>query len=442
MRREDSADTLKRLRAQLNGRLQPPERRNDPTPLQPPSGPSEIGLYGRPYVPGTCLQGGTKAATAAFSKPQASRDNVMRASAVAAGLGALVLCVGLAGLAVIGRAPEVQTVTESCAGSARALGVSRVLEIDTTSGPRFGHQQYHDIEVLEDGEIVLTFDDGPLRAYTQPVLEALAAHCTKATFFMVGRMALADPEMVREVAQRGHTIGAHTWSHRNLKTLSPHQAEAEVELGFSAVKKAVDGPIAPFFRFPYLSEPRAMITHLEWRNIAFFSINVDAYDYRTRDPGEVHRAIVRQLLERRKGILLFHDIQPSTALALRGLLDELEARGFKVVHFVPRSPAATLAKYDAIADQERGGRRLLAVSNPMARQAVYGSFGTARGEKRGRFDRGTSEKIRALGPEKPYPLAVVREHVPKLRSRLLKASSHRRDRQLPGIILRRLTPIG
>ena len=49
---------------------------------------------------------------------------------------------------------------------------------------------------LADGEVVLTFDDGPLRAYTVPVLDALAAHCVKATFFLVGRMAVADPELV------------------------------------------------------------------------------------------------------------------------------------------------------------------------------------------------------------------------------------------------------
>ena len=77
------------------------------------------------------------------------------------------------------------------------LGVSRTVEIDTSTAPRFGFQ-YHDQHLLADGEVVLTFDDGPLRAYTKPVLEALAAQCTKATFFLVGRMAVSDPEMVQE----------------------------------------------------------------------------------------------------------------------------------------------------------------------------------------------------------------------------------------------------
>jgi peptidoglycan/xylan/chitin deacetylase (PgdA/CDA1 family) len=290
----------------------------------------------------------------------------MRASAVAA-MGAVILCIGLASL---GPPLDAQTLASSCAAKGRGLGVSRVIEIDTAAGPRFGALQYPDLDVLEDGEVVLTFDDGPLRAYTQQVLDALAVHCTKATFFMVGRMAVSDPETVKEIAQRGHTIGAHTWSHRNLRTLPPHQARGEIELGFSAVQKAVGAPIAPFFRFPYLSDPKTMITHLEQRRIGVFSIDADAYDYRTRDPGVVHRTIVRQLLERRKGIVLFHDIQPSTARALRGLLDELKAHGFRVVHFVPKRAVVTLAEYDAIAEQELGRRRLLAASNPMAKRSL------------------------------------------------------------------------
>ena len=87
-----------------------------------------------------------------------------------------------------------------------AIGVSRVVEVDTTGGPRFG-AQFSRNSLLGDGEVVLTFDDGPLRPYTQEVLAALAAHCTKATFFMVGRNAMADPEMGRRSPARGIPLG-------------------------------------------------------------------------------------------------------------------------------------------------------------------------------------------------------------------------------------------
>ena len=99
---------------------------------------------------------------------------------------------------------------DACATRTDMLGISRVIEVDTTGGPMFGRSPPGAFDVLGDREVILTFDDGPLRPYTAKVLEALDAHCTKATFFMVGRMAVADPAMVKEVAKHGHTIGAHT----------------------------------------------------------------------------------------------------------------------------------------------------------------------------------------------------------------------------------------
>src|SRR5262245_19534788 len=159
---------------------------------------------------------------------------------------------------------------EACTGT-NVLGVSRTVQIDTTTGPKFGFQYTDAVNFLEEGEVVLTFDDGPLRAYTRPVLEALSAQCTKATFFLVGRMAAADPEMVKEYARRGHTVGTHTWSHANLAHLGAPKARAELEMGFSAVQQAMGKPIAPFFRFPYLSSSTSMSNYLHSRQIATFS---------------------------------------------------------------------------------------------------------------------------------------------------------------------------
>jgi hypothetical protein len=217
---------------------------------------------------------------------------------------------------------------------------------------------------------VLTFDDGPLRSYTVPVLEALAAHCTKATFFSVGRMAVADPEMVKEYDRRGHTIGTHTWSHANLRALSPARARVEIELGFSAVQKAAGKPIAPFFRFPFLSDPPGMIAHLKERQVGIFSIDVDSKDFRTRDPVTVHRRVMAELARARKGIILFHDIQPSTARALPGLLADLKAKGYRVVHMVPKAAVATVAEFDTQAQQALDRKKAAASSQPLAKRAL------------------------------------------------------------------------
>lgn len=119
-----------------------------------------------------------------------------------------------------------------CANRPDLLGISRVVEIDTTSGPRFGDQYHKDeTKFLENGEVVLTFDDGPMRRYTIPILDALDEQCVKATFFSVGRMAISDPATLQEVARRGHTIGTHTWSHKKLSALGADAMKREVELG-------------------------------------------------------------------------------------------------------------------------------------------------------------------------------------------------------------------
>ncbi len=253
------------------------------------------------------------------------------------------------------------TVANAACDPKRTLGVSRTVTLDTTGGKLYGGLQYKSGEdILDDKEVILTFDDGPLRPLTRQVLEALSAHCTKATFFMVGRMAVADPAMVREVEKAGHTIANHTWSHKNLSSRSGARAGGEIELGISAVQHAATKPIAPFFRFPYLADPNGMIGYLKGRDFGIFSIDIDAYDYRTPRPERVYATIMSQLRSRGKGIMLFHDIQRSTAGAMRRILDDMHRDGYKIVHIVPAKPAKTLPEFDTAATELHEKRRTVA----------------------------------------------------------------------------------
>ncbi|MDX2259770.1 MAG: polysaccharide deacetylase family protein [Hyphomicrobiaceae bacterium] len=240
----------------------------------------------------------------------------------------------------------------ACGERASVLGVSRVVEIDTTGGPRLGNMQYPDIDFLKPGEVVLTFDDGPLRRHSLAVLNALERHCTKAIFFMVGRMALVDPAMVREIAARGHTVGTHTWTHKNIGAQGAAGAEKEIELGISAISAALGKPVAPFFRFPYLSDPKGAQGHLKSRDQAIFSIDVDSLDFRTRSGDAMVDRVMAGLRSKGKGILLMHDIQRSTAAGVERLLDALARGGYKVVHLVAKAPSTTLADYDEMAAKE------------------------------------------------------------------------------------------
>src|SRR6187200_265130 len=93
-----------------------------------------------------------------------------------------------------------------------AIGLARTVEIDTTGGPGFGFEHFRQHDFLRDKGVVLTFDDGPWPT-TPAVLKALADECVKATFFNIGKHATYYPEIVRQVAAAGHSVGSHTWSH-------------------------------------------------------------------------------------------------------------------------------------------------------------------------------------------------------------------------------------
>ena len=123
--------------------------------------------------------------------------------------------------------------------------MARTVEVDTTGGPGFGFEQYKAYDFLVLKEVVLTFDDGPWPVNTRAVLDALAEQCVKATFFPIGKHALWHPEILKQVAAAGHTVGSHTWSHANLGKMNDDKAIEEIEKGFSAVKLALGRPRRP-----------------------------------------------------------------------------------------------------------------------------------------------------------------------------------------------------
>ena len=229
-----------------------------------------------------------------------------------------------------------------------AIGLARTVEIDTTGGPGFGFEHFRQHDFLRNKEVVLTFDDGPWPDNTPRVLEALANHCTKAIFFPIGKHASYYPEILKKVAEAGHTIGSHTWSHVDLskKGMTPEDAKAEIEKGVSAVKMAVGGATAPFFRFPALRHPPEMVTYLGTRNIAIFSTDMDSFDFKMRKPEQVVKSIMTKLQKHGKGIVLMHDFQKATSEAVPQLLAELKAGGYKIVHMKARGTVTSLPQYD------------------------------------------------------------------------------------------------
>lgn len=212
--------------------------------------------------------------------------------------------------------------------------------VDPAEHPRVGTAQYHETLPLDDHEVVLTFDDGPLPPYTTRILDTLAANCVKATFFIIGRMANSNPNLVRRAYTEGHTIGTHTESHPlNMAALPIEHAEREIQDGIASVTKALEGPApAPFFRIPGLARSEAIERYLASRAIMVWSADVIPGDW---TPISAERVVERSLDGLRRsgrGILLLHDIHERTAEALPTLLVKLKSAGFHIVHVVPAGP--------------------------------------------------------------------------------------------------------
>ncbi|KYG99131.1 polysaccharide deacetylase family protein [Bradyrhizobium sp. DOA1] len=225
-----------------------------------------------------------------------------------------------------------------CPGRPDALGTSRTLVVDPREHPLIGTMQYRETLPLKDHEVVLTFDDGPIPKYSNQVLQILADECIKATFFIVGNQAKANPEGVRKLVAAGHTVGTHSMDHPlTFDRMPVEKAEAEINGGIEWTKAAMTDPskLAPFFRIPGLMRAEGVENLLISRGIQVWSADFPADDWRPVSSDRVYQLAIQRLEAKGKGILLLHDIQARTVAALPKIIRDLKAKGYRIVHVVP-----------------------------------------------------------------------------------------------------------
>ena len=242
-------------------------------------------------------------------------------------------------LAVLALTP-LAAFAQGCPGNPQALGTARVLEVDANSTPRVGRKHFPSTLPLQRKELVLTFDDGPLPETTPKVLDALKAECVRASFFLLGRHAEANPALARRILAEGHTVAHHTYSHQILSRVPFSVAEAEINRGIEEDEYAVYGqrriePVTPFFRFPGFASTSGLLDLMSRRHIVVFGADVWASDWNSMSPATETRLILDRIEQVGRGIVLFHDTKAQTAAMLPGFLRELKRRGYRIVHVVP-----------------------------------------------------------------------------------------------------------
>jgi peptidoglycan/xylan/chitin deacetylase (PgdA/CDA1 family) len=300
----------------------------------------------------------------------------------------LIFC-GLAGGVLAGINPAAAA---SCPGNPNAIGTSRTITIDPTALPRIGSMQYKTTLALEDHEVAITFDDGPLPPYTNRILDTLAAECVKVTYFLVGRQANAYPDLVRKIYAAGHVLGTHSQNHPlTFDQMALPRIEREVDTGIASVQNAAGDPraVAPFFRIPGLLRNSQVESYLASKSIAVWSADEVADDWFRQVSAKdiVRKAMSRIEAKGHRGVLLLHDIHPATAMALPMLLRELKARGYRIVQAVPageRLKTLPEPQPALVADAAGGWPRLL-----KSDAVVTGSLKThdAKTERTGKIER-------------------------------------------------------
>jgi peptidoglycan-N-acetylglucosamine deacetylase len=226
---------------------------------------------------------------------------------------------------------------EDCPGNPAALGAGRLITVDPAALHQVGTEQYVHTLPLRDHEVVLTFDDGPSPQTTETVLDALAAECVSANFFIIGEHAKERPDLVRRAYRDGHAVGTHSQTHPDLARLPLEAAEREIDDGIESVQAALGPRVtpAPFFRAPYLQATPELEQSLVKRGLMQWSADVIPDDWQPLTPEEVAARTLDRLQAKGSGIVLLHDVQPHTAAALPMLLRLLKEHGYSVVRVLP-----------------------------------------------------------------------------------------------------------
>jgi len=177
--------------------------------------------------------------------------------------------------------------------------------------------------------IALTFDDGPHATLTPKLLDLLAKHRMKATFFVIGQNAADNPDILKRAVREGHEIANHSWSHPNLAKMSDDAVRRELQKTDDAIFAAI-GKHPIYLRPPYGSitprQRRWIHDEFGYRIIIW---DVDPLDWKRPGPAVVCSRILKETHP--GSIVLAHDIHPATREAMAATFDQLDQKGFKSV---------------------------------------------------------------------------------------------------------------
>lgn len=161
----------------------------------------------------------------------------------------------------------------------------------------------------DPAQMALTYDDGPNDPYTLRLLDVLARHNARATFFLIGRYVRQRPDIARAIQSAGHTIGNHTDTHPNLIFLSPDRVRQELDQCRKALEDAIGSP-APLFRPPFGGRRPAVLKAASALGLTTVMWSITGFDWSAKSSEPIVRKVTEQIEHPRRPrseIVLLHD---------------------------------------------------------------------------------------------------------------------------------------
>ena len=174
-------------------------------------------------------------------------------------------------------------------------------------------------------EIALTFDDGPHPVYTKKLLDGLRKRGVKATFFLIGENIEGNEELVKQMAEDGHLIGNHTWSHADITKMSDKQACEEITKTSELVRSIV-GYDTEYIRPPFGAWNKNLECGFEMFPVLW---TIDPLDWKTENADQIVEKVMSEAKE--NAIILLHDRYEASVEAALRIVDLLKEQGYTFV---------------------------------------------------------------------------------------------------------------
>ena len=193
------------------------------------------------------------------------------------------------------------------------------------SGGQKGAEAGSGEETREKKKIALTFDDGPDSEYTPMLLDGLAERGVKATFFVIGKQAEEQPEVMKRIVDEGHLIGNHTYNHVDIRHMTQTAAKEEILKANEVIIKYT-GEEPCFLRPPFGNGTSRLEKDVEMIQVLW---TIDTMDWACKNEAQICSTVYREVKE--NSIILMHDEYPTTVRAALRVIDKLQKEGYEFV---------------------------------------------------------------------------------------------------------------